>query len=447
MAARPDDADLRAAMLSVYYESLGRQFEITGAPSVLLPPQARTQPLEDALDVLSHSPSRLLAALWLLVRGVRSGSGDVSANGYPAEMLKHVEPGSISELVERRRQYRAGANVFAAAMVAGRDGYWDQFRALTGLLKNTSESRGITEVTTLLMGVSADDYLRSLSIEAERERAQAQIQSLEREVGLNIYEFVEQFADAAAFSEYAKKHVCSTAYEGHGDLRVYPASSVIRQDRRTLTTSATATTLVKGKSVALGIATDPQAWGWSSDVIKQACYVRDPFGSDAKHQSEPLGMGFEGVRLLKEDAVFSWGRRSDERSSFSNVLNVEHKVAHQGLDQQRISIKFSLCRSIDSSVLWDRRSGGLQLNQGFMKVRPVGPDTWRVTWRKLLRFSDRTPYAGAQGMLDLGQMLNYLAPAALTWWVESEVYSMSDPAYSEHAALRRGNATQTDEEQ
>ena len=75
MAARPDDADLRAAMLSVYYESLGRQFEIAGAPSVLLPPQARTQPLEESLEVLSASPARLLAALWLLVRGVRAGNG------------------------------------------------------------------------------------------------------------------------------------------------------------------------------------------------------------------------------------------------------------------------------------------------------------------------------------------------------------------------------------
>ena len=250
-------------MLSVYYESLGRQFEIAGAPSVLLPAQTRTQPLEQSLEVLSQSPTRLLAALWLLVRGVHPDHGDEpSGSNYPAEIRQHVEPGSLPQLVERRRQYRAGANVFAAALVACRDGHWNQFLGLSDLLRSTPDraSLGITEVTQLLMGVSADEFLDSMSREEERHRAQAQIRSLEREVGLNIYGFVEQFADAAALSEFAKSHVCPTAYSGTGHLVVYPASSVVRQDRRTLTTSATATTLVTGRPVALAIATDPQAW-------------------------------------------------------------------------------------------------------------------------------------------------------------------------------------------
>ena len=258
--------------------------------------------------------------------------GVVSASDYPAEMLKYVEPGHCPNLSSDAANIGPARTCSPPPWSPVGTEYWEQFRALSGLLRNAPDrpSSGITEVISLLLGVSADAYLDSISIEGERKRAQAQIQSLEHEVGLNIYEFVEQFADAAAFSEFAKKHVCSTPYGGDGDLRVYPASSVIRQDRRTLTTSATATTLVTGKPVALGIATDPQAWEWSSDVIKRACYVRDPFGSDAQSLSEPLGMGFEGFRLLKEDAVFAWGRRSDERSSFSNVLNVEHKVAHPG---------------------------------------------------------------------------------------------------------------------
>jgi hypothetical protein len=47
---------------------------------------------------------------------------------------------------------------------------------------------------------------------------------------------------------------------------------------------------------------------------------------------------------------------------------------------------------------------------------------WRVTTRKVLRFSDRTPYANAAGWLDFGQLLNYLAPAAVTWWLETDFY-------------------------
>jgi len=445
---------IRSAMLSVYYESLGRQFEITGAPSVLLPPQARTQPLAESLEALNDSPPHLLAALWLLVRGVRDGEGGGGPGNYPVEMLSYIEPGSLAALVQRRRYYRAGANLFAAALVACRDGYWDQFDGLSLLLKKPS-GLGISEVTSLLMRVSADECLDNMSKLTERERSQTQIRCLEREVGLNIYDFVEQLADAAAFYRFANEYICPTGFAHDGGLLVFPASSVIRQDRRTLTTSATATTLVSGKPVALGIAMDPQAWGWSSDVIGQTCYVRDPFtleepfpSSQGQHTaSEPLGLGFDGVRFLKEDAVFAWGPRSDERSSFNNVLNVRHRVAHPGLEEQRISVEFSLCRSIGSSVMWDRRSGGLQLNQGFMKARPLGQGIWRVTWRKLLRFSDRTPYAGTQGLLDLGQMLNYLAPAALTWWVESEIYSMQNLAYSKHAALSEGSTTEIDEEQ
>ena len=48
---------------------------------------------------------------------------------------------------------------------------------------------------------------------------------------------------------------------------------------------------------------------------------------------------------------------------------------------------------------------------------------WRVTTRKVLRFSDRTPYSKPTGGMDFGQLLNYLAPAAVTWWLETDFYS------------------------
>ena len=63
-----------------------------------------------------------------------------------------------------------------------------------------------------------------------------------------------------------------------------------------------------------------------------------------------------------------------------------------------------------------------------MRVVPLGGNRWRITSRKLLRFSDRTPYSGTNGWTDFGQMLNYLAPAALSWWVETETYSLGKRA-------------------
>jgi len=52
-----------------------------------------------------------------------------------------------------------------------------------------------------------------------------------------------------------------------------------------------------------------------------------------------------------------------------------------------------------------------------------------MTVRKVLKFSDRTPYSSAPGWLDFGQMLNYLAPASITWWLETELYSAECTKY------------------
>jgi hypothetical protein len=41
----------------------------------------------------------------------------------------------------------------------------------------------------------------------------------------------------------------------------------------------------------------------------------------------------------------------------------------------------------------------------------------------VLRFSDRTPNSSAPGWLDFGEMLNYTTPAAVTWWLETDLCS------------------------
>ena len=56
-------------------------------------------------------------------------------------------------------------------------------------------------------------------------------------------------------------------------------------------------------------------------------------------------------------------------------------------------------------------------------ARPLGNNRWRVTTRKVLQFSDRAPYSNPTGGMDFGQLLNYLAPAAVTWWLETDFYS------------------------
>ena len=45
-----------------------------------------------------------------------------------------------------------------------------------------------------------------------------------------------------------------------------------------------------------------------------------------------------------------------------------------------------------------------------------------MTTRKVLQFSDRAPYSNPTGGMDFGQLLNYLVPAAVTWWLETDFY-------------------------
>ena len=421
-------------MLSVYFQSVGRHFEVSGAPSVLLPPESRPASLGSALAQLASDPVRLRNALWLVVRGIRTWGVSGGIKEYPSELRPYFAPGSLAELVELRQEYRGAANLLAAALMACRAGDRGQFLTLLRLVEAQSVQHrdDLVAVTSSMAGMSVADLLGKLRQQKDLEGVSKQIKTLESEAALTIHDLVAQLADAAAFSEFASRNLVHPTPASVSDLVIYPVASVIRQDARTLTTSATATTLVAGSFKVLRCATDPQAWGRSSSVIEEAAYIAAPFARAGVKpvEQDPVGQGFVGSRLLAERAVFAWGDRSDQTAAFRNVLNIEHTVLDRPGAERTIGVEFSLCRSVDSVVMWDRRAGGLQLNQGFLKVKPLGPFTWLVTWRKLLRFSDRTPYFGGRGLADTGQLLNYLAPAALAWWVETETYSMANSTYS-----------------
>jgi hypothetical protein len=84
---------------------------------------------------------------------------------------------------------------------------------------------------------------------------------------------------------------------------------------------------------------------------------------------------------------------------------------------------YSLGRCLRSRYLWDTRPGGILLDEGYIKVRPIAPEIWRLTARKTIRFADRTRPVRADNTFDFGQTLNYIAPGAMTWWLQSEMYS------------------------
>jgi hypothetical protein len=424
---REDDERLPFAMLSVYHHSIGRQFELRGAPAVLLPPEVRPLGLAEALDILSSRPVLLRDALWRIIRCTpMARRGGAIRQRYPRELQDFIGNGALDELDKRRREYRAGAHLFTAALSACADGMWTEFEDLQRLLTQQAErapdGNDICGATKMTLGQSAPEFLRTLTDSDDRERVSDQVARLEDEVGLDLRDFVEEFADAAAFMAYAE--TVSPPSVSPDDITVYPVCSVIRQNTRTLATTATITTIVRGDFEKLRRAVDPLNWPAGNDVVKKTRYVGDPFRRTAVSEDErpAAGEGYTEARYLEEGAELMWGGDPSQRASFENVLRIHPYSVRE--DVGIIDLYFTLGSSVRSRVLWDARAGGLLLDYGYIKVRRLTDDRWRVTRRKTVKFSDRTPYANGRGWLDVGQMLNYLAPAGLTYWLENDIASL-----------------------
>lgn len=433
---------LQHAMLSVYYASVARQLTVSGAPSVLVPAAMPPLSLAEALAILDEDPAgghaRLTAAIWLLVRSSPiPRRGDAAASGLPAELLPYLEGRDLEDLAQCRRAARAAATQLGAFLLAFRDGDRRARREFQAWMRRKDAHSFSDAMTGMLRdSIGTGDYAQTHGT-VKDEQLLAHISSLELQTGTSIDKFLRDLAAADAFSQFMRGGGEPMTPDGDGSIDVIPVATVVTQDASTLVTTATATTLVRGDFEHMVAATQPSEWSRSSDVVRKSVYVDDPF---SLHVPDPQPAPADGQPvLLRELAAMSWGSKEGQESTFSNVLRVTSSVTRRApahdpaMAVPAIDIDFQLCRSIESQVLWDRRPGGLELNQGFMKVRPLGQDHWRVTWRKILRFSDRTPGSdeASSGSFDAGQMLNYLAPTAVSWWVETETYSLGDITYRE----------------
>lgn len=428
-----DQADgpaLRYAMLSVYYASLGRYLCSQGAPAMLMPMGARPLSLRDALEqIQARWPQYLRDAVWRVARSTPAppkGETGGGSSRYPRALKDLIDADRpLSELDTRRGEYRAGANVLAAALVALVNEDLTEYDALRELLAAPRTDFDTSALDAL--GLPLSEFLDQL---VGHDRTADRVRRLQSEVGLDPYSFIGRFADAAAFVRWwADTGDRQTAFASGA---AYPATCTISQDSRTLITTVTATALVCGGFEQLKAAVDPQDWARSSDVIALARYVSGPRALTPTAPSTP----FDPPMYLEERASVSWGfdveQAREQTGEFHNVLRIDRFDADE--ETGDVDVEFALARSIDSRILWDARPGGLRIDQGSLRVRNICDDRWRVTSHKALQFSDRTPNAGGSGGLDFGQMLNYLAPAALSWWVESELYSIASPDYKPEGA-------------
>jgi hypothetical protein len=418
------ERSLRYAMLSVYFRTIGGQLETRGAPVVAVTPDVEPLTLEVALARLEPWPARLWDAYWRIVRAVPVEEWQDRELGrrYPRTFVERLGRETVEELDDLRRRARANAHLLTAALLACADDDLDEARALADLLETKARAdEQLAEATESVLGQTPHELVRSLASDERRPRTKLELDRLQADVGLNLNDFVEDFLDTVAFAHFKENQ------DPKPPETVLASSCIVRQDTNTLTTTATVTTLVDTEFDVLKKQIDPLGWPACSDVIEHTGYLEDPFDVDSEIPDLPIGETLPEGRLLFERVGVHWGLDEVQTGEFRNVLAIDKFSVNE--DRKTITLLFRLYRSIDSRILWDERAGGILIDGGYILVRPVGDDRSRVTSRKVLKFSDRTPYSNAPGWLDFGEMLNYLAPASVAWWLETELGSADCTRY------------------
>jgi hypothetical protein len=255
------------------------------------------------------------------------------------------------------------------------------------------------------------------------------IQGLERETAVELPTFIAEFADTMAFMRFWQDGPGET--DEDTGFAVFPTTIIVQQDPPTLTTTVTATSLVKTRDFdAIARTIDPRRWCHYGSIFKTARFVDDPFALNPVDCSEKVGTGLEKVpRLVEEEVKILSGLDGDDVGYFHNVIRIGSFTVKRGSrpSDREAELRFSLERSIDSRFLWDVRPGGLLFDSGRTSIRCIAAGAWRVTSRKMIRFADRTQYTGWDGPQDFGQAMNYLAPAVLSAWMENDMYSVERP--------------------
>jgi hypothetical protein len=435
--------DQRAAMLSVYYHALGRRLELRGAPAVLLPSDIEPIPLGVAIARLRSDPRQVKRALWTVARAIpaQGGTGDACLVRYPVELLDVLTPREKGQLVgfeQRRRRYLPEAHRLGDALATFADTadpttltpYIKAFESSPpdGLSAAIAavEALGNTGQRSRHQTMNVFRYLKGIQAAKDVARQAEQLRKLSDEVGLPLPTYIEEFAYGVAFAQTFHSRTEAT-------MTVLPTSAVTVQDARSLLTTITVTALVKSVTFkALSVGMDPQCWSEGSDAFEASDYLDRATYQRRPRPTRDLGRS-STHRLLEERVRIVWGLDKREIGSFRNLLNTKIDAKP---DVSCLEVTFDLNRCLSSRILWDVRPGGILIDEGYAKARPAGPGLFRVTVRKTLQFSDRTPYGGGAGWNDLGQMLNFLAPAAMSWWLEGEMYNQAQATARPSAPVR-----------
>jgi hypothetical protein len=140
-----------------------------------------------------------------------------------------------------------------------------------------------------------------------------------------------------------------------------------------------------------------------------------------REAADSNGAGTSGSGILYEDVLCEWSEATTGR--FRNLLNIGFTVA-----PKRIEASSTLHRSLTSQLWLVERPGGIDVDSGAWTAIGDPGDEWtKLQLVKRLRFTDATARdADPTGPWDLGQTMNYLAPAFLGMWVDAVFQGVAD---------------------
>ncbi len=204
----------------------------------------------------------------------------------------------------------------------------------------------------------------------------------------------------------------------------------------TLITVATASMTISQASddlwKRLVVGSDPTNWSHAASLYFKRS---DPYG-----ERKIRKVGWEGQ--LHE--VFQWNWNPDSVASYENILDIDFsgttakgEPAESIAEATSIDIEYSLSNCIATALWAARQSGGLDIDDGHLKLTREGSSI-KVDALKRLRYTQ--PQIAPDGFVLL---LAYLTPAVLALWLDRSVYQgVSEALQDEDPPFKGTGGTQ-----
>ena len=154
---------------------------------------------------------------------------------------------------------------------------------------------------------------------------------------------------------------------------------------------------------------DPRGWSRCSTLFKRTYRVIDAGTDYPRHDGpEPIGSDWSG--LMYELAEVG-------PQTVENVLSIDFRVVREANRIDAVEVRYGLYESLSYQFGALALPGVMQQNWGVFRATPSPRGQTEIYSEKTVNFARVTGWS-AMGLFDYGEVLNYMAPALLTLWID-----------------------------